>query len=147
MEVDNKEKLLLYHREYNRKWMAANRKKNGDAVREYDRARREANPAKRLLAATKQSAKLKGLEHNITEADIICVPVCPLLGITIDYTAGTGKTLQKPSVDRIDPTKGYIRGNIEVMSGQANLMKNKSTRDELITFANNILKRYESSSG
>ena len=142
--MNEKEKQLLYHREYNRKWMLENRKKNGDAVREYDRAWREANPAKRLLAATRQSAKLKGLEHNITAEDIICVPICPLLGIEIDYSAGTGKTLQKPSVDRIDPSKGYIKGNIEVMSGQANLMKNKSTKEELVLFAKNILKRYES---
>jgi len=144
--MDKDEKLKKYRREYNRKWMRENRQKNGDAVREADRAWREANPVKRLLMATRQSAKVKGLEHNITEEDIVCVPICPLLGIKIDYSAGTGKTLQKPSVDRIDPTKGYIKGNVEVMSGQANLMKNKSSKEELILFAKNILTRYESDS-
>lgn len=42
----------------------------------------------------------------------------------------------------IDPTKGYIKGNVEVMSSLANTMKSKATPEQLLHFAQEILKRY-----
>ena len=47
------------------------------------------------------------------------------------------------SVDRIDAKKGYIKGNIEIISYKANRMKNNANTEELIIFAKNILKIYE----
>ena len=122
--------------------MKNSRDANKDKFIERDRKWREANPAKRLLYATKQSSKLKNLEHNIDESDLILPEYCPLLGIKIDYTAGTGKTMLKPSVDRIDPKLGYVKGNVEVMSSLANTMKSNASRSLLRVFAKNILLRY-----
>lgn len=142
MPYKDKEARKLYHREYNRTYMREWRQNNLEIAKTRETAWRNNNPRKRLLNCTKQSAKLKGLEHNITEEDLELPILCPLLGIPIDYTAGNGKTMLKPSVDRINPTLGYIKGNVELMSSLANTMKSKATPEQLVFFAKEILKRY-----
>ena len=142
MPYKNKEARKLYHREYNRIYMKEWRQNNLEAAKAKETAWRNDNPRKRLVNCTKQSAKLKGLEHNITAEDLELPILCPLLGIPIDYTAGNGKTMLKPSVDRINPDLGYIKGNVELMSSLANTMKSKATPEQLVFFAKEILKRY-----
>lgn len=48
--------------------------------------------------------------------------------------------LNHPSIDRIDNNKGYIKGNIIVMSRLANMMKNSANFNQLKMFSKNILK-------
>jgi hypothetical protein len=142
MPYKDKETRDAYHREYNREYMKRSRKENHAAFIQRETDWRANNPAKRLIYSTRQTAKLKGLEHTITEEDL-CLPVnCPYLGFPIDYSAGTGKTMEKPSVDRIDPTKGYVKGNVEVVSSFANTMKNRATKEQLVAFATEVLRRW-----
>jgi len=56
---------------------------------------------------------------------------------------GKGRLPNSPSLDRIDPTKGYIKGNVEVISNLANTMKQNATPEELLAFAREVIKRYE----
>lgn len=142
MPYKDKETKKLYHREYNRIYMKEWRKRNLALVTARETSWRNDNPKKRLINCTKQSAKLKGLEHNIDEKDLDLPELCPLLGIPIDYTAGNGKTMLKPSIDRINPNLGYIKGNVELISSLANTMKSKATPEQLVFFAKEILKRY-----
>ncbi len=39
--------------------------------------------------------------------------------------------MESPSLDRIDSTKGYTKGNIWVISNRANTLKNDATLSEL----------------
>lgn len=64
---------------------------------------------------------------------------CPVFGVKL--TNGT-RTMHKfsPSVDKIDPKKGYIKGNMQIISYLANSMKRDSTAKELKQFARWALK-------
>lgn len=82
----------------------------------------------------KGRASRKQLPFDITPDDIIIPEVCPVLGVPFDLS---GKRSQySPSLDRIIPELGYVKGNIMVMCDKANAMKNCATDDELIKFAN-----------
>jgi len=58
---------------------------------------------------------------------------CPILGI--ELKRGCEKMIANPSVDRIVPDKGYVPGNIQIISNKANMMKNSASMDELMKFA------------
>lgn len=92
-----------------------------------------------MWKAAKKRATEKDLEFNIEESDIIIPKICPLLEVPLVF--GTKDNYDySPSLDRIDNTKGYIKGNIQVISKKANTMKNSATLQELETFCKNILR-------
>lgn len=92
-----------------------------------------------MYIAARNRAKRKGIEFNIDETDITIPEICPLLEIPIEY--GTKSNYDRsPSLDRIDNTKGYIKGNVWVISQKANAMKNSATFEELKIFSTNILR-------
>lgn len=134
------EEKKIYHREYNKKWA----QENPDRIKANVAISRTNKRLEGLIRCTRQTAKKKGLLHTITLDDLIKVSHCPLTGIEIDWKVYTGRHLRNPSVDRIDPTKGYIPGNVEVMSCLGNTMKNNATSEQLVSFAKEILKRYDS---
>ena len=63
-------------------------------------------------------------------SDIVIPDVCPVLGIKLDCAAGL-KADALPSLDRIDSSKGYIKGNVWVISWRANQLKRDSSLGEL----------------
>jgi hypothetical protein len=82
------------------------------------------NPEKRMLARAKYRAKQKGLEFNIDISDINIPEVCPVMGIPLVVKSGVpGPAKNSPSLDRIDNSKGYIKGNVRVISAAANTQK------------------------
>lgn len=97
------------------------------------------NPEKHLLQSSIQRAGRSGLEHTITLSDITIPSVCPLLKIPLKVGTKDNYT-SSPSLDRIDNTKGYIPGNVWVISSKANTMKNSATFAELRLFCENITK-------
>lgn len=95
-----------------------------------------------LLERAKQSAQERKYDFNLNINDIIIPKYCPLLNVklTFKYTPKTKNSYY--SIDRIDSKKGYIKGNVQVISLKANTMKNDATRDELLCFAKNVLNLY-----
>lgn len=92
-----------------------------------------------LWFRAKQRAKKYNLEFNITEDDIIIPSICPILEVPI-ILGNKGDYEYMASLDRIDNSKGYIKGNVMVISKKANSMKNSASLQELKTFCKNILR-------
>lgn len=81
--------------------------------------------------AAKQRAKKRGQPFEIEVGDIIIPPCCPVLGIPLKRGTSPGGKDASPSLDCIVPSKGYVRGNIAVISNRANRIKSNATPDEL----------------
>jgi len=79
-----------------------------------------------MLYAAKRRAKKNKLEFNLTEEDIIIPNRCPILDVPLIKSKEKQKS-NSPSLDRIDNTKGYIKGNVRVISLKANSLKNNMT--------------------
>lgn len=77
--------------------------------------------------ARKRAASLS-LPFDIEPEDIVLPEVCPVLGIKM--VQGSGRE-SAPSLDRIIPSAGYVKGNIRVISFRANRLKSDATIDEL----------------
>lgn len=94
--------------------------------------KRKNNAAWHMYNSVKGRAKKCGIDFNITMEDI-CIPVyCPVLGIKLESSIGKGMaTDNTPSLDRFDPSLGYIKGNVNVISMKANRIKTNSNVDEV----------------
>ena len=95
---------------------------------------------KSIYDRAKENSKRGGHEFNLEKSDIVTPIHCPYLGIELSYNKKDGKLDNYCSIDRIDSTKGYVNGNVQVISHLANTMKSSATTEELITFSKNVLK-------
>ena len=100
-------------------------------------------PEKRLWMTAQAHARTSGREFSIGIEDIIIPEYCPYLGIKLTNITGQGRHFTNPSLDRKDNSKGYVPGNVEVISWRANRMKSNATPNELLKFADAILKRFQ----
>lgn len=92
-----------------------------------------------ILRTAKQRAQEKDVPFDITIEDFDLPTHCPLLGIEIDYSRPTGYQPNQPSLDRIIPELGYVKGNVWTISRRANSMKNDAPPDQLKKFCENVL--------
>lgn len=121
--------LLLMGRDYQKNKQAYIQR----ATRSYSRTfNSPQSRLARMLCEAKSRAKTKGIEFSITEEDVKWNDVCPVLGIPITYQRGKGRGGDdcSPSLDRIDNTKGYVQGNVRIISNRTNKLKNTMTRQE-----------------
>jgi hypothetical protein len=86
-------------------------------------------PLVRRFNAIRSRARKEGIPFDLTIDDIFVPEFCPVLGIRLAWEIGNTRRLQDggPSIDRLIPERGYVRGNIAVISGRANRIKNDGT--------------------
>lgn len=82
----------------------------------------------------KAKCKQDNIPFNLTLDDLTIPEYCPILGTKLEF-GERKQTGTSPSVDRIDPSKGYVKGNVWVISLKANRMKSDATIEELRKFA------------
>lgn len=140
--LKNARKFRLLHRE--------ERNKSNNDYRKERKEKAKENPklaklykAHALLSGSRKNAKIHNVEHTLVLNDLINIPkLCPVLGIPLNLTADKC-SCNSPSVDRIDPKKGYTKDNICIISHKANFLKSDATLKEInmiITYIKSFLK-------
>lgn len=92
------------------------------------------NPVRSYLLAAKKRARSMRVDFNLTEEDIKFPDICPVLGIPVILEQIDGprkRTDNTPSLDRIIPELGYVKGNVEMISWRANRLKNDAKLYEI----------------
>ena len=106
-----------------------------------------------MLRNAKRRAKETGAPCNIDFEYLqsLYVKDCPVFSIPLRWESrlGTGavnrSSPNSPSLDRIDPSRGYIKGNVWIISHKANAIKNNATHEQLCLVAKAVgLKMMES---
>lgn len=127
--LDNKEKVLGDVKLY--------RDSNRHIIQEKGREYYRRKLKNRMLNGSRARAKKYGIEHDISEADFEVPEMCPLLEIPL-IIGHASVSEGSPSLDRIDPQKGYVKGNVWVISHKANTMKSNASLEEIHLFYRNI---------
>lgn len=131
----SREEYLKRYREENRERLTAQARKQ-----RYCEKYVVANPEAHILSRAKQAAKKAGVAFNLDKSDIVIPTHCPILKIPIYRNiGGKGMSPNSISIDRIIPELGYVKGNIQIISQRANVMKNDASVEELELFANWVL--------
>ncbi len=87
-------------------------------------------PAEYILSSISAKAKRERLDFNLEVSDIVIPEFCPVFGIRL-VPLGGKRTDATPSIDRVDNTKGYVKGNVWIISWRANRLKCDATVEEL----------------
>lgn len=86
----------------------------------------------RIWCGVKKRAKRKKVKFELSVNDIPEIPIyCPVLGIKIKENDKSAPLDSSPSLDRINPREGYVKGNIRIISNRANRIKSDATLKEL----------------
>ena len=141
--LGRKDKLGLFNKD-NCKWTTSN-----NQFADVMRSGRPRGIVKEPIVYTEKEAWIRRCLSNpkrkaLTPADLepLRVSHCPLMGMELTYVPSnnTGITRNYATLDRIDSSKGYIIGNIQIVSHRANMLKNDATPEEIALLAKNITK-------
>lgn len=77
---------------------------------------------KKILNRARSRAAKRGVPFRLLEADIEVPECCPVFGTPFD---------NDESIDRLEPNKGYVPDNINIISLRANVVKGNATLEEL----------------
>lgn len=111
------------------------------------RARMDAEPKRqrtmKLLSVARSRARKKGIEFAVSAEDLVPLPdICPCLGLELNWRNSRGVSdPAAPTLDRLDNARGYVPGNVWVISMKANRIKSDSSVAELRAVAQAVARR------
>jgi len=116
--------------------MAFNQKKYNQSIR---------GIAVTACKSSKRRAKIKNLSFNLTSNYLESIfpknSICPILGYKMKVAnINLGKL--SPTLDRINPKLGYVKGNVEFVTNIANLMMTSANGKDIKRFVKWATKRY-----
>lgn len=126
----HREKYATLRAEKQRAYVALDPEAQAARVRAWN----DRNPERLLWLSARSRARKLGRDFDIEIGDIVIPTHCPVLEIELVRARGRGRTGghdASPTVDRIDSSKGYVKGNIWVISKRANSLKGAGTLEEL----------------
>lgn len=134
-------------REYHRKWQEANKDKTADYDRRaYKRKKqwRADRPWTSLVASARQRAKRKGTPFDLDNewAKARWTGRCELTNIEFESGLGKGRSgprMLSPSIDKIDPDKGYVKDNCRFVLHCVNTAKGTGTDEDLMRIAKALI--------
>lgn len=85
-----------------------------------------------LYRIARTRAKNQNVSFQIEVEDIIVPEKCPILGIDLFFTDGK-LTDNTPTLDKVKPKLGYVKGNVAVISNRANRLKSCMNKEELLS--------------
>jgi hypothetical protein len=110
-----------------RKWVKNNR--------DTQEAWKEANPFRVLLIKIRSRAQRAGVPFELEVCDIPDIPTnCPCCSVELKRSDFKARN-QSPSIDRIVPAQGYVKGNIQWLCFRCNSLKRDATPEELMQLA------------
>lgn len=153
---NNKIEILNCNRLYRHKhptYMKEYYKRNIMKRKKQDQEYYKNNIARQMFNSSRRRARIKDIPHNITIEDIQKEIdniknekdeyICPVLNIEICINTGTKRKYNDSmSLDRINNSKGYIKGNICVISWRANKLKCDASIEEIKNMYNYIQSYY-----
>jgi len=145
-----KKRRQEYSKEYNKKYYLINKEKIIRQTTENKKRIAKEDPVYSLFVRAKERAKKRNILFDIDKEYLKSIYPknnrCPILNI--DFQLGFLNEIKKnkdyaPSLDRIIPDKGYVKGNLVIVSFIANRVKNNvsvETLEKIVNFYKNNLK-------
>lgn len=104
-----------------------------------------------LIKSIKRSAKIRDIEFNLSKAYLYRLYTkqnnkCALSGVDIKFSENYNDHLtggNSASLDRIDSSKGYVKGNVQWVHKKLNIMKQAMNNEEFVNWCR-IISEYNS---
>lgn len=98
---------------------------------------------RQMRAGAMARAKANNVPFDISEDFLMSIaPMkCPVFGFVLKYSSRQ-QADDSASLDRIKPDRGYVEGNVQIISMLANTMKNSASKHQLFKFAKWIISNH-----
>ena len=100
-----------------------------------------------MFGKTRYRAKMRDILFTITEDDIYIPDKCPVEScerlLVMKNDGKTGSSPASPSIDRYDPSLGYIPGNVWVICNECNTRKRDMSGEELVSFGLQLIDAFK----
>lgn len=96
-----------------------------------------------MVSVARQRAKERNIPFDLKLSDVVIPDVCPVLGIPLMFGRRAQPEEGSPTIDRVVPELGYVKGNIVVISHLANRIKSNASIEQLERVLSYVRKEHD----